>query len=128
MASTRIKYDSCNRNTSYCNRNKNQYSYTMDLNRYENKKECNSNQNNNISYYQNSIGQRVDIENNLLVLNQKLGECNRNTISCGMNPNQSHCNVGTPAVKTLCDRSFCGNNFYSPNSCFGTNANLYCSK
>jgi len=127
MASTRIKYDSCNENNRYCNKNKNQYSYTMDLNRYENHKQCKSNENHNIGYHHNSIGKRVDIENNLLVLNQKLGECNRDTVSCGMNPNQGHCNVGTPAVKTLCDRNLCGNNFYAHNSCFGTNAGLSCS-
>jgi hypothetical protein len=127
MSFTRTKYDPCEKSAS-CNIPKGIGEYMMDINRFENTTTCNVNNNSNINYYNSDIQNRIDIENELLVLNHQLGNCTTNKPTlCMTDPTQNIC-TQSYAIKNICDpnRSQCDNN---PNSinCFGLNAGLSCN-
>ena len=127
MSFTRIKYDDCGKNNS-CNFPTLPGEYRLDLNRHENSNICNLNKNTNISFYNNDIGNRIDIENELKALNQQLGDCTTNKPTlCSENPKQSICNA-KPSVTRLCDRSIHCTDMDKNNNgmCFGLNAGLNC--
>ena len=77
MSFTRTKYDSCDTNWR-CNVPSGTGEYMLNKMYWENTNICSNNQSADLSYFNNSVGDRTDIESELRSMNQELGNCSVN--------------------------------------------------
>ena len=132
MSFTRTKYDSCDTNWR-CNVPAGTGEYMLNKMYWENTNVCSNNQSVDLSYFNNSIGDRTDIESELRSMNQELGNCsvNKQELCLGKKDNEKPKirNI-KPAVVNICDRSIQCGKLSNPgqNDCFGLNAGLNCKK
>ena len=77
MSFTRTRYDQCDK-SKRCNIPMGTGEYIMDINRFENNSSCQANSNNNFNFHYSDIEKKINIKNELLALNQQLGNCTNN--------------------------------------------------
>ena len=127
MSFTRTMYDNC-QSTNRCNEPLQPGNYMLNKTFWENSNVCTNNTNVDLNYFNNSIGNRTDLESELRSLNQQLGNCSVNKQkTCLEDSSQPICNI-KPAISNICDRYITCPSLSHPNKtdCFGMNANLNC--